>query len=126
MNKDQNLQPADYQKIAKDYETSLLLRSKNDLNVYREMFRKDLVALKNPDTGLLDRLIHHDLSGAALAELPPDQLYSAQQREENERLRERELRNSITRESFPEVTNEVKDTLQEEQREQQHEIYDVN
>lgn len=90
------------------------------------MFRKDLVALKNPDTGLLDRLIHHDLSGAALAELPPDQLYSAQQREENERLRERELRNSITRESFPEVTNEVKDTLQEEQREQQHEIYDVN
>ncbi|VEU21678.1 DEKNAAC102651 [Brettanomyces naardenensis] len=94
------------EELADTYEQNLYGRYKSNMNHYKGRFRKDLIAMRNPDTEFAAYLLEGRMSMEEFCTLKEEGLISKKQKRENNRLLERELRNSIT-EKPPEKLSDV-------------------
>ncbi|TID14976.1 hypothetical protein CANINC_004647 [Pichia inconspicua] len=92
---------------AKEYELELHKKYGYSLSEYKLRFRKDLTALRNFKTLFAIKLLNGDMKVTDFTSLDENELISFKQKEQNNRLLDTELKNSLGKQ-FPSNINEIK------------------
>ncbi|CDK28397.1 unnamed protein product [Kuraishia capsulata CBS 1993] len=99
--------------LAKSYEGALYQKNHNSLEQYRTSFRKDVIALRNSKTGFREAIKNKEITPEQFALLKPEELFSKEQKLENEKLKDQELQAAISTETkaLPKNINALKDSV---------------
>jgi len=98
--------------ISKLYEENLYKRFNSNLIQYKQRFRKDLIAMRNPDTQFAENLLTGEMTVEQFCELKEAELISKKQKKQNQELLQKELRNSIAKKPPTKLSEvEVQNTI---------------
>ena len=98
--------------ISKQYEENIYKRFNSNLIQYRQRFRKDLIAMRNPDTEFAENLLTGEMAVEQFCAMKESELISKKQKKENQELLQKELRNSIAKKPPTKLSEvEVQNTI---------------